>query len=137
MSVADKRIMEKEALGLAITATGESNNYESIIRDRINTEEEFDKMPEDHKIIIGGEITSLKEITTKRGDQMAFSELTFQENIWNMVVFPGEFRKFNHLIKSGNVIMAKGKKSNKGSTPSIIVERIVSLEQLEAELKNR
>lgn len=135
IGVEEKRDQEIEALGVAISGVGESHKYYPIIEQRINTQDEFDIMSDGDAVVIGGEIAAVKKITTKKGDSMAFGQIVFKDNTWETTIFPGQYRKYLSLLIPGNLIMVKGKKSERGSYPaSIVVNNMCSLQQLEKDL---
>jgi DNA polymerase III alpha subunit len=70
-------------------------------------------------------IDGVREITTKKGDAMAF--LTARDNTYqmdNIVVFPRTFAACKGLLESGNVIRIKGKVDDRGSLIADVVERL-------------
>jgi DNA polymerase-3 subunit alpha len=136
-STENKRKYESEALGIALSGLGDSSSYKHLIEDRVNTTEEFDRMPNKHDIMIGGEITDVNVITTKKGAKMAFSEVIFGSDSWELTVFPQQFAKYEDIIKPGNVILAKGKKSVYNEQSSVALEFMVTADELEDKIKNR
>jgi DNA polymerase III alpha subunit len=76
-------------------------------------------------------------ITTKKGAKMAFSEVIFGSDSWELTVFPQQFAKYEDIIKPGNVILAKGKKSVYNEQSSVALEFMVTADELEDKIKNR
>jgi len=70
-------------------------------------------------------VDSVRQITTKKGDDMAF--VTARDNTYqmdNIVVFPRTFALSKGLLESGNVIRIKGKVDDRGSLIADVVERL-------------
>ncbi len=84
---------------------------------------------------IAGTVNAVKEITTKRGDKMAYVTLGDMKGIVEVIVFPDLFSKAFMVIKSGKPIMASGtlEKTEEGN-PKIKAKNIVLLDSLTSEL---
>ena len=136
-SVDKKREGEIEALGVALTGTGESEKYSGIIDERITSEIEFENLKEGSGITVGGEIVSIKEHIIKtgknKGQPMAFVDIAFRDNDWDCVLFSHEYDKYRPILSSGNLIMARGRKSDRGS---LIVQQMTTLEELKEVLES-
>ncbi|MCT1796163.1 DNA polymerase III subunit alpha [Helcococcus kunzii] len=101
---------EKEYLGVYIT-DHPYNSYNELVKDRINFTT-LDLLNGDIKynksVYFGGIITSVKQILTKRNDDMAFLELEDNYGSIEAVVFPSIFTKYRELIKEDNAIFING-----------------------------
>jgi DNA polymerase III subunit alpha len=62
-----------------------------------------------------GIITSMKEITTKKGDKMAFATLEDQHNKAELVIFPTVYSKYRDLLNTNNSYVVYGDISEKNS----------------------
>ena len=81
--------------------------------------------PEDSKATIGGVVVEAKEITTKKGQKMAFVTMADESGEIEVVVFPGKYQQNAQLWQRDEVLIVNGKVSRKGSRgdgPKIIVE---------------
>jgi len=70
-------------------------------------------------------VDAVRQITTKKGDAMAF--VTARDTTYvmdNIVVFPKTFEKSKHLLEEGSVIRIKGKMDDRGSLIADRVERL-------------
>ena len=101
---------EKEYLGVYIT-DHPYNSYNELVKDRINFTT-LDLLNGNIKynksVYFGGIITSVKQILTKRNDDMAFLELEDNYGSIEAVVFPSIFTKYRELIKEDNAIFING-----------------------------
>lgn len=62
--------------------------------------------------LIGGIITNVKQITTKKNDEMAFVALETLDGMKDCVVFPKTYKKYKQWLKVDNVVMTRGRKEN-------------------------
>jgi DNA polymerase-3 subunit alpha len=121
------RELEEEALGVALSGTGEALQYADIIESRINTQDEFERASHGTGLTIGGEIASVKKIVTKRGQDMAFGSVVYKQDSWDITIFPKEFIKYEEQLKVGNSVMIRGRKDERGS---VNLDVMVRLEEL-------
>ncbi len=78
---------------------------------------------------IGGMISTLKEITTKKGDRMAFVTFEDLQGQTEVVVFPETYRQTMELIKSDQPLYIIGKVDVGEEQAKVIAEKISHLEQ--------
>ena len=62
-------------------------------------------------VIIGGIITSIRTILTKKGDKMAFVKIENKSDETEFIVFPSVFAEFGAKLEVDNVVRVKGKVS--------------------------
>ena len=78
---------------------------------------------------IGGMISTLKEISTKKGDRMAFATIEDLQGQIEVVIFPETYRQTIELIKSELPLYVVGKVDVAEEQAKIIAEKISLLEQ--------
>lgn len=136
-SVEEKRNGEIEAMGVALSGSGELEKYADIIEERCNTEEEFELMDDGDGLTVGGEITNVKEIIVKRGKykgkEMGFVNLSYGINQYECTFFTQQYLKYKKYLKVGTPVLVMGKKSDRGQT---IVLKMVTAEKLTEALTN-
>jgi DNA polymerase III alpha subunit len=131
-------LAERESLNISMTAGSPVVRYYDFIEDRIMTEEEVEATPkqpqrkkvrgsyvhgsrcgcdqcEQSRVIVGGEITRWKEITTKTGKKMAFATLAFGADTYDLTFFPEVWKREKDYIKEPTAFMVKGNKNDRGS----------------------
>ncbi len=64
---------------------------------------------QERKATVAGLVTSVKQITTKKGDPMAFVEIEDSQGSLEIVVFPRTFNQYQHLLKPDTLILVHGK----------------------------
>jgi DNA polymerase III subunit alpha len=80
----------------------------------------YDSVPVGHKITIGGEINRIKQIKTKRNQQMAFATVSTPEGNRELTIFPRQYAKYKDLLTEGTMLIVDGKKEE----ANILAERI-------------
>lgn len=85
--------------------------------------------PDGGWVTIGGMISAVKEITTKRGQRMAYVTLEDPGGAMELVVFPNTFAKCRSWLESERVVIAGGKleRGEEESSSRILAEEIIPL----------
>lgn len=79
---------------------------------------DWDKVTNKGKGYIGGVLISIKETTTKKGEKMCFLNISREDKIFDLVVFPRNYLEYKPLLKEGNCIVCKTEKQ--GDTKGIM-----------------
>jgi DNA polymerase III subunit alpha len=75
-----------------------------------------------------GLIASSKEITTKKGDRMAFLSLEDFDGKIEVVCFPKTYEKYKDLLKAGTPVMLRGQVEGNEQGAKILASHVESLE---------
>ena len=107
---------EKEALGFLITGHPLDRYANDIKRFASAEITRLIDLPESSEVRVCGIVTSLKEITTKKGDRMGFVTIEDLTGQIEITVFSDMYVQFNHLLKSDDPLLITGKleKGEKG-----------------------
>ena len=101
--------MEKELLGLYVSGHPLAE-LETAWRRKISTTlGEIGERTNGEKVIVGGIISSLKPLTTKKGEPMAFIALEDLTGNGEIIVFPKVYRKYQELIQLDLSVLVKGR----------------------------
>jgi len=87
------------------------------------------EVKDEQKIIIGGIIDTVKEITTKKGKHMAFVTLTDFTGTIEGVVFPKTYESNKHLIVPDTIIAIQAIVSDRDGQKTIILNGMKKLEK--------
>ncbi|HSX53338.1 MAG TPA: DNA polymerase III subunit alpha [Patescibacteria group bacterium] len=104
---------ERELLGVYLSEHP-LEQYQSALRAQAAPLESLTKSMEGKKVKIGGLVTTIREITTKNGQRMAFVQLSDGNTQIELVLFPGVYEKAGNLWKADNVLLVSGKVSTRG-----------------------
>jgi DNA polymerase III alpha subunit len=125
---------EKENLGVKLTQAQNVSKYTDLIRSRITSETDFNELPDDYGITVGGEVTEKRETTVKRGKsagkKMCFFTVQFDEHSYNCTLFADDFALFYDLVEEGKAVMIRGRKNVHGNKVGVIVDEMCSVEEL-------
>ncbi|HEX2964436.1 MAG TPA: DNA polymerase III subunit alpha, partial [Syntrophorhabdaceae bacterium] len=125
---------EKESLGFYFSKHP-LKPYEDIIRQLTpyNSQnlKESDTLED---VSIAGIVSTIKEITTKRGDRMAYLSFEDTKGIVEVIIFPDLFSKEFVTVKSGKPLVISGTlEKTEDGTPKIKAKGVVLLESLTQE----
>ena len=122
---------EKEALGFFITGHPLARFRDTIRRfatcEAATLQERSDK--EDVKVC--GIVSAVKELTTKKGDRMAFATLEDLSGLVEMVLFPEVYQACMDLIKGEEPILVSGTLDIGEETCKLMVGEVVSLRDMQ------
>jgi DNA polymerase III subunit alpha len=85
-------------------------------------------------VVTAGMVETVRELLTKKGDKMAFIQLSNDVDAIEMVLFPESYRTYQTLLVPGSCIAVKGKLSIRNGEPSIATEAVKSLAPTQATL---
>lgn len=78
--------------------------------------------------VVGGLVTSVKRVKTKKGDAMGFLTLTDQDEEIQVVIFPSQWLKFRTEIAEGKVIEVHGTKNvRNGIQNQVVADKVIEL----------
>lgn len=130
LSQRDILAMEKEVLGVYVSGHPLDHMKERFKKSKNNIGMiATDEVKNEQHIIVGGIIESVKEITTKKGDKMAFLSLSDFSGSTEAVVFPKLYQKNRDLLQEDAIVAVKAKVSERDGTKSIIIEGIKPLSE--------
>ena len=75
-------------------------------------------------ITLTGLVSSIKEITTKKGAKMAFLEVEDTQDRIEVVIFPSTFQALSELLRQGACLVVKGKFDKKDNQIKLIAQDI-------------
>jgi len=124
-------MMEKELLGLYVSGHP-LNQLEKAWRRRISlTLSQMNETKNGEKVIVGGIVSFLKSLTTKRGEKMASIVLEDLSGSGEIVIFPKVYQKYREIVQGDKPILITGRvnqQDEKGT--KIIAEEIQPLEEI-------
>lgn len=122
----EKLLWEKELLGLYISGHPLEAFKERLGKHDVNIKK-LDELKENTACIIGGLITDIREVTTKKNERMTFIRLEDLSGDTDVVIFPKVLEEFKQFIVPENCIAIKGKVSKRNGETSFIAEKIKAL----------
>ncbi|MGQ5711595.1 DNA polymerase III subunit alpha [Desulforudis sp. DRI-14] len=121
--------LEKETMGLYISGHPLSQ-YRHLLRSVSSANcHEVAEMTAGKQVILGGLLTGLKRITTKKGEPMAFFTLEDLTGRVEVVVFPRVFEQARLLLGPDAAVLVTGTVAANGDEKKILADSITSLDQ--------
>lgn len=99
---------EKETLGFYITGHPLAKYAADLNRFSTSTTESLADLESGAEISLGGILTQLKPLKTKKGDRMAVIQLEDLTGSIEAVIFPDPFQRFEKLLKLDAPLLTKG-----------------------------
>ena len=134
----DHLIWERELLGLYLSKHP-LTLFEPLLKDQAAPISSLSTKMDGQQVKIGGIVNGIREITTKRGQKMAFVRIEDLSGDLEVILFPQTFSQFNHLCVLDKVVLIKGKLDAKdrdgriGDELKIILESATELSTDQAE----
>jgi DNA polymerase III subunit alpha len=99
---------EKETLGFYITGHPLAKYAADLSRYSASTTESLAELESGAEVSLGGILTLMKPLKTKKGDRMAVIQLEDLTGSVEAVIFPDPFQRFEKLLKPDAPLLVKG-----------------------------
>ena len=123
---------ERELLGVYLSRHP-LDTFSDFLADKAMPIENITADKEGKNLQVGGLITTMREITTRNGDKMAFVTLEDKTGEMEIVVFPKAYESYNNVWQADKAVLVQGKVStkdrngNKGSESKILADKAQEL----------
>ncbi len=118
-------IWEKELLGLYVSSHP-LENYKKVLS-RLLPIGSFREEMLDGKIVVGGIISKMKKMLTKKSEPMMFAYLEDQTGSVEAVIFPSTLAKITAPIEEEKILQMSGRLSEKDGEYKLIVDEVKDL----------
>lgn len=119
----EKLAWEKELLGLYISGHP-LDKYRTLIDSRdMNIKKAKETLKEGAITVIAGIVEEIKQVVTKKGDQMLFVKFADFTGSMETVVFPKTYIELKSLFVVDRCLAIKGKISERNGAISMLVEK--------------
>lgn len=125
---------EKELLGFYVSAHP-LTKYEKVLKNYASaTTATLSEFPDQAEVTLGGIVGQFREITTKKGDRMAFFTLEDLSGSREVVVFPDLYKSAQTLLQQEEALFIKGRINMRDDEPKIIAGEIIPLQEVQRKL---
>ncbi len=125
---------EKELLGFYVSAHPLSK-YEKVLKAYATADtSRLAEFQDQADITIGGIINEIKEITTKKGDRMAFLRLEDLAGSCEVVIFPELYKTSTPILQKDATLFIKGKMNLREDDPKVVAFEIIPLAEVQKRL---
>ena len=76
------------------------------------------------RVKVGGLITDVRQLTTKRGDMMAYLKLEDFDGVIDVMLFPNVFYQTRNVAQIDNIVVIEGRADNSSDPIQIIAEKV-------------
>jgi DNA polymerase III subunit alpha len=115
---------EKEALGVHVSEHPLERPLQQLLPHTTHTIGELQVSDNGKQIKIAGMISTLRTLTTKKGEPMAFGTLEDLDNRIEVVFFPRTWKQYRELVVPDQVMLIWGKAQSKGDEVNVLVDRV-------------
>ena len=121
---------EKETLGFYI-----SGHPLETFRDKLSVLKSSKVLSQfvGKRVKVGGIITEVRQITTKKGDSMAFFTLEDFDGIINVTLFPNVFYQNSAVTQVEEVVVVEGRVDNSNDTINVVADKVTAAETYAAD----
>jgi DNA polymerase III subunit alpha len=85
-------------------------------------------------IAIGGIVSGLRPLKTRKGDRMSVFMLEDKDGSLEVIVFPEAFKQYGHLGENGNMVVVKGKFERDDESARLVASEIMPIELVREKL---
>ena len=122
---------EKESLGFYMTGHP-LKRYEDIFEKFANADTNTLREKKDgESVVVGGAVSSVKTITTKKGEPMAFVTIEDMYGVVEIITFSSVYAVVDSLLEVGNLILIPGHLQKGENTIKILADDVIPLEKAE------
>lgn len=125
----EKLEQEKETLGLYVSGHPLDELRQFFHNPQFTPVIQLGDLKEDKTIQLVGLVKELKIISTKKGQPMAFLEMEDPTGKIEIVVFPGVFDTYSHLLKKEKLLMIKGRINTQDNRTKVMAQMISPVNQ--------
>jgi DNA polymerase-3 subunit alpha len=83
---------------------------------------QIDESLAEQNVTVAGMVGAVRQITTRKGDPMAFAQLEDLQGTVEVVIFPQVWERTRQLWQAEQILVVQGRVNLRGREPSIIVE---------------
>ena len=124
--------MEKETLGLYVTEHPLSPLRAELRAKTDATIAELERRRDGESVVVGGIIGEVKQITSKRGEQMMFLRLDDVTGGIEVVVFATAYAAASDLCVADRIVVVKGRVDHKEGETKLLAQEISAFESVAA-----
>ncbi|MEI6296153.1 MAG: DNA polymerase III subunit alpha [bacterium] len=117
---------EKELLGLYLSGHP-LQAFEEKFKKQENTIQYIKKLGNGKPVVVAGIINEIKNITTKKNEQMAFVKISDFSDSMEIVVFPKTLAQFKDILLPDKIVAIKGALSLRNDSVSVIADAVKEL----------
>jgi DNA polymerase-3 subunit alpha len=124
--------LEKETLGLYVSEHPLSSLRAEMRAKTDATVAELERRRDGESVVVGGIISEVRQLLTKRGEQMVFLRLDDVTGGIDCVVFAAAYASSTELCTTDRIVIVKGRVDHKEGETKLIAQEISAFESVAA-----
>lgn len=130
LNIRDQLEYEKEALGLYIS--GHPLSELSWLAEGVEAQRvaELQELVDGQTVALLIMVSSIKRITSRRGEPMAFIMAEDLTGACEIVIFSDTYKRYGNLLNNKTPLLIRGKLNNGGEEAKVLAEEILTVEEL-------
>jgi DNA polymerase-3 subunit alpha len=130
-------VKEKEVLGFYVSSHPLDQWADDLARYANTKSEALKEIQQDHRVIVGGLVKSVRPLVTKKGDRMAIVTMEDHQGTFESVLFPEAYAQNAPSLLTDAVVFLMGSVDLSRGDPQVIVERVIPAEVAGVHLATR
>lgn len=123
----ERLAFEKELLGIYFSEHPLDAHLEKLASLNLKPIGEINELMAEKEVSIGGVITGVQKILTRKNEPMAFAYFEDKTGKIELILFPRTLQTYQHLIKDGAILFVKGKVNVKEGQMKLLVDSLEDL----------
>jgi DNA polymerase-3 subunit alpha len=119
---------ERELLGMYISGHPLSRYRQELSRITIPIAD-LESVPDGHDVTVGGRVSNLKKVTTRKGDQMAFATIEDDYGSVEVILFPKLWQRAKTFFSQDRIVVVVGNLEEQEETRRILARRTQEIEE--------
>lgn len=104
--------------------------YKTLLTKRTTPIPDLEYVPDGRDATVGGRVSSVKKVTTKQGEEMAFVSIEDEFATLEVIVFPKLWQRTRNLFVKENVVLVTGSVEEQEETRRILAREAVDAESV-------
>lgn len=104
-----KKAMEKSLLGVSLTDVDDITKYKKMLAEYVTPVEKYEELSGSEEMIqVGGEIVSVTDHKTKKGDEYARVDIDWEGEETQVIFWKDTYSEFRHMLAEGAAVLVAG-----------------------------
>ena len=124
-----KLAWERELLGMYFSGHP-LEKYREILRERTIPINELENVPDGSEVRVGGRVSSLKKVTTRAGEEMAFLTVEDEFGVIEAIIFPKLWQRARRFLSKEKVVIIEGNMEEQEEVRRILAKDVTEIDKL-------
>ena len=122
---------EKDVLGIYLSGHP-LHRYEKLIKSYSTTiSVELGELGDGTDVRMGGMVTRIKRITTRKSKRLAYVQLGDMEGTTEVIFFPKAYSEYARLLREDEIVCVKGRVDHHQSVRRVVAKEVIPISEIE------